>query len=430
MGNVRRGLPTKLKSVTRVNKATGKISLYRQKYHISPFQKTPAKKGALGNDVPNVAEAFNKAVSERPRREKSMKLVDYVNNLTPSANGEIGTVATNNIIRKLKNLNDTKTLKEAYFDKVFSEGFFNSQHAGKYNGLLRDTSKIVNNIPNRVTDYGEIISSIVNNRHNINDNALSSIVSSFKDHKMLHDAIRLRSHKSESYDKEELLHDFYIKFSNPMNQIGAYLGQDGFTDTIKASIQSMYGVSNDLRYITNTPTLTDSEIKMWESFINEHNNYVHTEMKDKELYKHILMKINPMVAAAMFKSDNVYDIPIYQSTLSQLHGSIEDTTYKTIKDIDLRTGDDSSFKTNKSKFVINGNDVYLSTILSINELYYKDFVSVPKDASGDVVTNFSKKSKEILRENKLSYEEINKGIDEQSDVFNNRNDNSFVAINI
>jgi hypothetical protein len=432
MADRRGGLPTKLKNVTRLNKSTGKMSLYRQTYHVSPFQKTEPKKGGpAAPPASNVASDFNKAVSTRPRKENSMKLVDYVNKLTPS-NGEIGTVATNNIIKKLRNLNDTKVLKEAYFDKVFSQGFFNSEHSKNYKGLLRDTARIVNNLPKRTTDYSEIVSSIVNHRQNINDGAMASIVSSFQDHKMLHDAIRLKTNKSESYDKEEFLHDFYIKFANPTNQIGSYLGSDEFTDTAKASIQSVYGVPNDLKYINNVPTLTDQEIRMWENFINEHNNYVHSNMQDKELYKHILLKLSPIVAAAMFKSEKVYNLPIYQSTLSQLYGSVDDTNLKKIKDINIDTGDDANFKANKSKFVIDGeNNVYLSTILSMNELYYKDFVSIPKDNSIDVMDRYSKKSKEILKENNgLSHDEINKGIDEQRDIFDNKNDDSFVTINM
>jgi hypothetical protein len=158
MANRRRGLPTKVKSVTRLNKKTGKMSVYKQKYHVNPFEKTKtAKKG--GN---NVADKFSVSMSKRPRLEKRMKVGRFIENLTP-ADGQLGTHAIGKLVDKVKSNNDVSQVREKYFDQVFKEGFFKPEHFKEHKGLLSDTSKLINNLPQTEHMYAEVVSSIINN---------------------------------------------------------------------------------------------------------------------------------------------------------------------------------------------------------------------------------------------------------------------------
>ena len=154
MANRRKGLPTKRKAVARVSKS-GKMSLYQQNYHVNPFTKT--KKGASKEKAAKTnttADKFAVSMGQRVKSDNRKSVKDFADGMTPS-NGQVGSHAANKLVSKVKTKKDVNQLRESFFDPVFSEGFFNSANLGKHKGLLRDTTKVINNMPQNPHSYNQ-----------------------------------------------------------------------------------------------------------------------------------------------------------------------------------------------------------------------------------------------------------------------------------
>lgn len=424
MANRRTGLPVKKKSVTRLTKS-GKMSTYVQAYHVNPFEKSKNvnEKGVKTNTV---ADQFSISLIKRQKSENKMSIKDFAANLTPT-NGAIGSYAAGKLVSKVKSRKDIISLRESYFDPVFSEGFFNGDNIGKHTGLLRDTSKIVNNIPQNPHAYDQIVQSIIRNKSNIHKTAMTNISASFQNHQMLNDTLRANIPKSESYEREEFLHDFNARIINPIGQVGTFF-KNNLTDPLKASIQGLYGIPNDLEYINNPPIMTEKEVQMWESWITENNKQISTNLSDGILYKQILVEMNPKVASEIFKSDKIIDIPIYQSTIMDLSSKKQDTNLKLIKDFSLQN--ETEFGISSVKFVIDDNlKVYLSFIIEVNNLTNRDFVSVSQQRTNEYMNDYNKKTLDILSDSDLSRIEVEKILIDETNDFKAFNDDSFVMIN-
>ena len=143
------------------------------------------------------------------------------------------------------------------------------------------------------------------------------------------------------------------------------------------------------------------------------------------------MPINPNIAATLYKAPETYTIPIYQSILFQFYKerkNIDD--YKIIKEIDLPFGDDD-INISGGKFVIDStNNVFLTFNYNLTSTAYKDFLSIPNDIDNDIISTFGKAMITTLVKDNLSRSEVTKKVNDLVTDFHNKNDNSFIMINI
>ena len=310
-----KGLPTKKLNVLRKSKS-GKVSMYQQSYHVSAFEKTKGRSGNDGKQTSdlkdnNKADNYNVSVSSKMKSDKKQKLQHYVENLTP-VNGKIGSVAVDKIVSKVKTKNDMSQLKESYFNQVFKEGFFNGDNVGKHGGLLKDTSRLINKLPANEHNYREISNSLISNASSISDHAMVNMVSAVADRGLM-ESVLAPTVANESYDKDEFRHNYYVKYSNPMSQLNT-LYQDNSSDPAKASVQHLYGLANDLDHITNVPKLTETDVKLWENWIDQNSRQIKQKLVSNKLYNTLLVELSPSVAAELYKTNKMISLPIYQST--------------------------------------------------------------------------------------------------------------------
>ncbi len=427
MANRRRGLPTKRKAVTRVTKS-GKLSLYQQNYHVNPFNKSKKTSGKEKAAKTNTtADKFAVSMSQRPKSDKRKSIKDFSANLTP-VDGQIGSHSAGKLVSKVKTKNDVNQLRESFFDPILSEGFFNSANISKYKGLLRDTTKVINNMPQNPHSYNQVVQSILQNKDKISHAAMVNISSSFQNHQMFSDTLRKNVPKAEAYDREEFLHEYHARHINPMGQLGSFMKRN-LTEPMKASVQSMYGLPNDMEYISNVPTLTKGETKMWEMWIDKNNEHIQNNLLNGTLFRHLMLELDPTVAGEMFKSDRMIDIPIYQSTVMNLVGKKNDTNLKVIKEFELQN--DTNFVINSAKFVIDDkHKVYLSLMLEVSNLQSKDFVSVSNTRTEEFVEAYNNKTLDILSDTDLSRTELKSMIVDETKRFKSINDDSFIIVDV
>jgi hypothetical protein len=141
-----------------------------------------------------------------------------------------------------------------------------------------------------------------------------------------------------------------------------------------------------------------------------------------------MLELDPSVASAMFKSERMVDIPIYQSTLLSFVGKDNDTDFKVIKKVNI--SNETGFNISDAKFVLSPeNKVFLSIRINIEDLHERDFVSVSKERTGEFIDSFNKRAMKRIDTSILSEQESKKKLDEVRDKYSGVNDDSFLIVN-
>lgn len=426
MVNRRSGLPTKRLNVIRKTKR-GNISMYQQSYHVNIFEKTKKSKSDNVNKSSNKVDDFMISITQKTKSDKLQKLEHYVNDLTP-VDGSIGLNSVNKILSKTKNNKDVSVLKNVYFDKVFQEGFFNKENLNQHKGLLQDTSKIINNIPKNEFSYKEISNSIIFNKNNIDKKASMSMINSFQDKNLLSHVVN-NYNKKESYDKDDFLNDFYTEYINPLLQLELF-HIDKITDPLKSVVSSIYGLSNDLTYINNTPILNDKEKILWSKWIDINNSNIKNN-HDIKLYNSILMKIDPLIASSLYKSKKEIELPIYQSIISNFTITKPEHNLTLIKKIELQNK--TNFNIIESEFVKNeNNDVYIWLVLKLQDVLYNEFILLNNNYLKNFIEKYFDDIFYVLNNNNsiLSQSDLRNKINIMKEKYNNINNDVFSIVNL
>lgn len=424
--NRRAGLPIKKLAVTRVSKS-GKLSLYNQGYHINGFEKTTSGKHTSTLKENNIADQYVVSLSQRQKIDKKKNLQGYIEGLTP-VGGKIGGIAIDKILSKVKTKNDMNQLKESYFNQVFSENFFNDDHIKGYIGLLKDTSKLINSLPANEHNYKSITNSLIMNKEHISDVAMGTMVSSFQNRDLLHTVLSDKPILQESYSKDSFKQDYYVKHVNPMGQLGLFFQHD-IADPTKSSVQSLYGISNDLTSIPNKPRLTELDVKMWENWIDKNTVHIKKMLSANKLYNTLLIELEPLVASELFKTNKMIELPIYQSTIIDLIDSNKMSGYKVIKNIKI--DNDTEFDIIDANFVIDpAKKVYLEIQLCVNNATQNDFISLNRSMTNNLLDSYNTDFLNNLNTTEISLIEAKKTLNDLTSSFKNNNNDSFIMVNI
>jgi hypothetical protein len=202
-GTSRKGLPTKKLIVSRLT-SKGKLSTYSQGYHLNPFQKTTSSDRSSRFGSTTSSARADSIVSNLKSNVAKLKK-QSLSNIVSSHNGQsLGKHTTNAILSKIRSEKDVKLLANEHFAKSFSN--ISSVNNNTRAHMVNENSKILNNIPPTEASYTELLNQFISNKNKIDDVSFSNMLTSFSDHKLL-ESVMGGSNKSESYDKDELLHD-------------------------------------------------------------------------------------------------------------------------------------------------------------------------------------------------------------------------------
>lgn len=230
----RKGLPTKKKVVSRVTKS-GKMSIYSQSYHLNPFKKSgnknksPKQEGDAGNKADLIVEKMR----TRPAIDKRATVEGMLTSVDPKRS--IGYLKTDKICSKLKSIQDVEILSKNLLQ--------NSLSGLKYTDSVHDINKvnehtkIFNNIPETPEAYSVVLKDLINNRSKMANHVFSSLIYSLKNHPLIEKVLSGKM-KSESYDKDDLLHDWKVQYSNPVSQIINYYNGD-LSDNYRATATNL-----------------------------------------------------------------------------------------------------------------------------------------------------------------------------------------------
>jgi hypothetical protein len=198
----RKGLPVEKKMVSRLSKS-GKLSTYSQNYHLNPFKKsTDTKNKKIDQSTGNRADKIAEILKTKPATDKRATVEGMLTSVNPEKT--IGYKKTAKISSKLKSLKDVKMLSDGLLKKSLSS--LKSIKTVNDINKVNEHNKIFNNIPETPEAYSVVLKDLIDNKGKMANNAFSSIIHSMKNHNLVESTLS-GSMKSESYDKDDLLHD-------------------------------------------------------------------------------------------------------------------------------------------------------------------------------------------------------------------------------
>jgi hypothetical protein len=421
----KKGLPTVRKNVMRVNKKSGKVSFFQQRYYSNPYNNKKGKNKAKTNIDNNPAEQFKNIIDNR----KNKKISEYLDDIHV-INGQVGVHTIKKLTPKIKTKKDESAMMDGFFNPILSEGFFSNDNISDYKSLLDDTMLAINSVPQTDSMCSSILNSLMNNKANISDYAMTGMLSSFQNHGQIEKILRLNILKKESYNPQDFLNEYMFKYLNPVNILNMYLLNDKL-DSLSGVVSTLYSDGNDNIYLPNPIQLNETEIKLWNIWIDINNTIVR-ENDIKPLQQHLVANLDANVASALFKSQKDVDIPLSDTVIHIVsenpRNSVSDD-FTVIKPVDLSNSD---FDIHDASFIKDSSDnVFLSFILNISDIEKKDYLKIKNIYDDDIIDKYSLVLNDLIKDIPyISRDEMDYEINEMMSIFKSNNNEEFICINI
>jgi hypothetical protein len=256
------------------------------------------------------------------------------------------------------------------------------------------------------------------------------MLSSFQNHGQIEKILRLNILKKESYNPQDFLNEYMFKYLNPVNILNMYLLNDKL-DSLSGVVSTLYSDGNDNIYLPNPIQLNETEIKLWNIWIDINNTIVR-ENDIKPLQQHLVANLDANVASALFKSQKDVDIPLSDTVIHIVsenpRNSVSDD-FTVIKPVDLSNSD---FDIHDASFIKDSSDnVFLSFILNISDIEKKDYLKIKNIYDDDIIDKYSLVLNDLIKDIPyISRDEMDYEINEMMSIFKSNNNEEFICINI
>lgn len=414
----RKGLPTEKKMVSRVAKS-GKLSIYTQGYHLNPFKKSTDKKNKkIDQDSGNRAERIAQTLKTKPATDKRATVEGMLNSVNPQS--PLGYKKITKISSKLKSLKDVNMLSDGLLKK--SLGTLKSTNTVSDINKVNEHSKLFNNIPETTEAYSVVLNDLVSNKSKMANNAFSSIINSMKNHSLIESTLSSKM-KSESYDKDDLLHDWKIEYSNPLSQVMNYYDGD-LSDNLRAIIANIWNKENDLTYLNNGIILTDREKETTKNWIDLNNDEASKVVTTGLLQNTTFIKLDKNFASLVYASGIDVNFSLYNSIVYEFKNGtdkLNESEWIKIKDVNIKN--ESNFTVHSSSFYLRNStkEVFLIVKLSIKNAMDYNFVSLSNNETNNFIDKYNDNIIKTINDSKLSLIETKNKLDKLYSNYNKVN---------